>query len=231
MLRWWTVLRLISHWNPSSTGESSTAKKEISVRSFKEIFGFQLFGLKVSCQEELWEHWPSSLQSDHTIINRKHHQSSPHETAFTKADTDVEVYSMDPRPKIWRQRRRQKPVVFFRLHDWRENLFVLLTVRLSLLGFGRRLSKKRWQNYRLFSSLLLSIWSTIVLEKYLINNLKSSLCSSSKIYTLGPWWWSSGSKFESRCLLIIYQCTKMYTPYFQSFTVGHVIHCNLFHLT
>ena len=28
LLSWWTVLRLNSHWNPSSTGESSAAEKQ-----------------------------------------------------------------------------------------------------------------------------------------------------------------------------------------------------------
>ena len=37
LLRWWTVPRLNSHWNPSSTGESSTAKKTL-VELFMDSF-------------------------------------------------------------------------------------------------------------------------------------------------------------------------------------------------
>jgi len=34
LLRWWTVPRLKSHSNPSSTGESSTAKKPTNIHHY-----------------------------------------------------------------------------------------------------------------------------------------------------------------------------------------------------
>ena len=46
LLSWWTVPMLNSHSNPSSTGESSTAKKTLLYLNCIEIEAFTVFIIK-----------------------------------------------------------------------------------------------------------------------------------------------------------------------------------------
>ena len=68
LLRWWTVPRLNSHSNPSSTGESSTAKKQVRTLISLQLYFFPFTGSRWfiwsasewSSSSKMFWNWPAS---------------------------------------------------------------------------------------------------------------------------------------------------------------------------